>query len=140
VTEQCYRRGMRRTQLSALALLAAAWLGCNEGSAGEADTEAMCGGYGEDPDPCCCFPEPGVAACDQLQLCPTIEADCEEGTLGAGTCVLDTASDGALTCALTALADSGSMGSIAWTIQEQDGEKASAATLHLGGSRAALEV
>lgn len=121
-------------------VLLAALLACNDGGEGTADTEAMCGGYGEDPSPCCCFPEPGVAACDETQLCPTIDADCEEGMLGSGTCVLDQASDGAVMCALTALADPATEGSIAWTIRESSGSVISEGTLHIGGARAAMEV
>lgn len=121
-------------------VLLTALVGCNDGGGGTADTEAMCEGYGEDPDPCCCYPEPGVAACDEVQLCPTIEADCEDGTLGSGTCTLDQASDGAVMCALNVLADPGSQGSIAWSIRESNGDKVSEGTLHLGGSRAAMEV
>ncbi len=121
-------------------VLLTALVGCNDGGGGMADTEAMCEGYGEDPNPCCCYPEPGVVACDEVQLCPTIEADCEDGTLGDGTCVLDQASDGAVMCALNVLADAGSEGSIAWTIRESGGSKVSEGTLHLGGSRAAMDV
>jgi len=134
----CYRTPMLGRQWSVLALLAA--LGCNEGQSGAADTEAMCEGYGEDPDPCCCYPEPAMPACDQLQLCPTIEADCEDGMLGDGACTLDQASDGAVTCALTALGDPASRGSISWTTSELSGSRVSTATLHLGGSRAAMNV
>lgn len=121
-------------------MLLAALVACSEGGGGAADTEAMCEGYGEDSDPCCCYPEPGVAACDELQLCPDIEADCEDGTLGAGTCVLDQASEGAVTCALTVLGDPSAMGSLRWTIRESSGTRVSEASLHLGGARAALDV
>ena len=131
---------MQRTRWIALPLMAALLLACNDDTGGAADTEAMCEGYGEDPDPCCCFPEPGVAACDEEQLCPTMEADCGEGTLGMGLCTLDPASDAAVMCALTALGDPSSQGSLDWTIRESNGTKVSSATLHLGGSRAALQV
>ncbi|MBV1861609.1 MAG: hypothetical protein KUG77_24535, partial [Nannocystaceae bacterium] len=97
------------------------------------------GGYGEAPDPCCCFPEPGAVACDQTQLCPSIEADCGSGTLGTGMCALDQASDAAVMCALTALADPSSNGSFAWSIEQSGGLIESSGTLHIGGSRAALE-
>ncbi len=130
---------MRGTQWLALALLAALAPGCNDdSSAGDTDGPA-CEGYGEDPDPCCCFPEPGVVACDQTQLCPTIEADCGSGMLGMGMCTLDQASDAAVMCALTALGDSGSDGSLVWLVQESNGVIQSSGTLHIGGSRAALE-
>lgn len=126
---------MRRSWSLLLSLLVA----CNAGD-GAAVTEGMCEGHGEDPDPCCCYPEPDVTACDQTQLCPTIEADCGDGTLGSGACVLDQASEGAVMCALTALGDPSSEGSIAWSIRESGGIKTSSATLHIGGTRAALEV
>lgn len=130
---------MRGTQWLALTLLAALAPGCNDdGSAGETDGPA-CEGHGEDPDPCCCFPEPGVVACDQVQLCPTIEADCGSGMLGTGMCTLDQAADAAVMCALTALGDSGSNGSFAWSVEQADGLIQSSGTMHLGGSRAALE-
>ncbi len=124
---------MRRSWSLLLTLLVA----CNDGDDGS--QQAVCEGYGADPDPCCCYPEPDVLACDELQLCSSIEADCEDGTLGSGACVLDQASDGAVTCALTALAD-GSEGSIAWSIRESGGARQSSATLHLGGPRAVLQV
>lgn len=121
-------------------VLLTALVACGDGGNEAADTEAMCGGYGEDPDPCCCFPEPGVAACDQVQLCPTIEADCGEGTLGEGMCALDQASDGAVMCALNVLSDASAQGSIAWTIRESGGSRLSEGTLHLGGARVAMDV
>lgn len=121
-------------------MLLAALVACNDGGGGAADTEAMCEGYGEDPDPCCCYPEPGVAACDEIELCPSIEADCEDGTLGSGTCVLDQASDGAVMCALMALGNPASQGSLHWTIRESNGTKVSDGTIHLGGARATMEV
>lgn len=121
-------------------VLLTALVGCNDGGGGAADTEAMCEGYGEDPDPCCCYPEPGVAACDEVQLCPTIDADCEDGTLGEGTCSLDQASDGAVMCALNVLGDPSAQGSIAWTVRELDGSTVREGTLHVGGARATMEV
>ncbi len=129
---------MPKARWSALALLAVLAIGCGGSSSEAGETDAMCGGHGEDPEPCCCFPAPGAAVCDQVQLCPTIEADCEDGTLGAGTCTLDLASDGAVTCALTALGDPSATGSITWTIRESGGARTSAGTLHIGGARAAL--
>ncbi len=130
---------MAIARCSALALLAVLTLGCEDTNEGSADTDANCGGHGEDPDPCCCFPEPGASVCDETQLCPTIEADCGDGTLGTGMCTLDQASDGAVTCALTALGDMSGTGAIAWSIRESAGQKTSSGTLHIGGSRAALE-
>ncbi len=122
-----------------LALLTALAPGCNDDSS-PADTDGPgCEGHGEDPDPCCCFPEPGVVACDQTQLCPSIEADCGSGVLGTGTCTLDQASDAAVMCALTALGDPSSIGSLAWSVLQSDGTIQSSGTLHIGGSRAALE-
>ena len=129
---------MRSIGWSALALLALLSSACNDDEP-SGDTDGDCVAYGEDPDPCCCFPEPGVVACNEQQLCPTIEADCDQGTLGMGTCTLDQASDAAVTCALTALADPSAQGSLAWTIRELNGAKRSEGTLHLGGARAALE-
>lgn len=130
---------MRGTQWLALALLSALASGCNDdSSSGETDSPA-CEGHGEDPDPCCCFPEPGVVACDQTQLCPSIEADCGAGMLGSGMCTLDQASDAAVMCALTALGDSTANGSFTWSVQQSDGLIQSSGTMHIGGSRAALE-
>ncbi len=130
---------MRGTQWLAVALLAVLAPGCNDDSApGETDGPA-CEGHGEDPDPCCCFPEPGMVACAQTQLCPSIQADCGSDMLGMGLCTLDQASDAAVMCALTALADSGSNGSLTWSVQQADGLIQSSGTFHIGGSRAALE-
>ncbi len=130
---------MRGTRWLALALLAVLAPGCtDDSSAGETDGPA-CAGHGEDPEPCCCFPEPGVVACDQIQLCPSIEADCGAGTLGMGICTLDQASDAAVMCALTALGDASATGSLTWSVQQSGGLLQSSGTLHIGGSRAALE-
>jgi hypothetical protein len=129
---------MRGTLWSAVALSALLASGCNDDEP-SGDTDGGCVGYGEDPDPCCCFPEPGVVACNEQQLCPTITADCGDGTLGMGACTLDQASDAAVTCALTALGDPASSGSLLWTIRELGGAKRSDGSLHLGGTRAALE-
>ncbi len=130
---------MRGTPWLPLALLVALAPGCNDDGASAETDDPACGGYGEDPDPCCCFPEPGVVACDQTQLCPSIEADCGSGTLDTGMCSLDQASDAAVMCALAALGNAGSIGTLTWSVRESDALLRSSGTMHLGGTRAALQ-
>ncbi len=132
-----------RMPARAFALLVAGLLcgSCNDdGGSAPADTDGSgCGLPGDEPEPCCCFPEPGENVCSAEALCPSIAADCGTGMLGTGSCTLDAASDAAVMCALTALEDAAAQGSVSWTISEAGGLTLSSGILHLGGDQAALE-
>ncbi|MEM6296693.1 MAG: hypothetical protein AAGA54_35830 [Myxococcota bacterium] len=127
----------------AFALLVAGLLcgACNDdGGSAPADTDGSgCGLPGDDPGPCCCFPEPGENVCSTEALCPSISADCGTGMLGTGDCTLDPASDAAVMCALTALGAESAQGSVSWAISEAGGLIQSTGILHLGGDQTALE-